>query len=283
MRIGILTDSLADLPHSYCKENNIRLMSSYVNTGRSTKRDDKIHKGKFYERIYTTEPTTKAPSKRDFHEVYTAMSAEYDFIFSIHTSIHLTSIILKASKVVHENTFGTTEIRTYDSGQISAGLNVIIRSVVDLIKAGCSVDEIDGEIGRMSKEAEFHCIIPVDRLIKNSENINRNHLGLKTNRILKMRNGIVVMGNKFDKMYKGVGEFEDTILKSGKSKIAISHSIAPAENYIKKNTYPFFLWGEVPDDLYNQVTSEGYDCTITVMNPSLIAHLGMGTIGIGLL
>lgn len=283
MHIGILTDSLADLPHSYCKENDIRIMSSYVNTGRSTKRDDKIHRGKFYERIYSTEPTTKAPSKRDFHEVYTVMSERYDFIFSIHGSIHLTSIILKASKVVSENTFGTTEIRTYDSGQISAGLNVIIRSVVDLIKAGRSVDEIDSEIRRMSKEAEFYCIIPVDRLIKNSENINRNHLGLKTNVILKLKDGIVTTGKKFNKMYKGVGEFEDTILKSGKSKIAISHSIAPAENYIKKNTYPFFLWGEVPTDLYNQVASEGYDVTLEVMNPSLIAHLGMGTLAIGLL
>lgn len=257
-------------------------MSSYVNTGRQTKRDDKLHKGKFYERVYKTEPTTHAPSKRDFFEVYTAMSEEYDYIFSIHTTVHLTSIYLKATKVVSENTFGDTTIKVFDSGQISAGLNVIIRHVVDLIDDGVDVEEIGRRIEEMSKNAEFYCIIPVDRLIKNSENLNRNHLNLKTNTILKLQNGVVTMGAKFKKMYKGVDEFEDIIMKSDK-KIAISHSIAPAENYIKKNTYPYFLWGEVPTDLYNQTVVEGYDVTLSVMNPSLIAHLGMGTLGVGLL
>lgn len=284
MRIGILTDSLSDLPYSFCKEHDIRMISSYVNTGgASASRDDKINKAAFYKNIYSIEPKTHSPSQRDFSSVYASMSDSYDVIFSLHTSLSLTSIYLKALKVAQTQTFNDTKIYVYDTGQISGGLGVIVRAVSIMIKTGANPEEIDAEIRNLIIKTRFSCIIPSDKLIGNSENLNRNNLRLKTNSILTLNRGMVVMGKVTRKMFKSVEIIQQRVMEAEPRLIQVSHSITPKESFVKKNTYPYFLWGEVPDDMHNEFVGEGFDSMLTVMNPSLISHMGMGTIGVGLL
>lgn len=260
------------------------MISSYVNRGgKTTVRDDKLNRNIFYNKIYTIEPQTHSPTQRDFSSVYASMSDEYDVIFSLHSSLSLTSIYLKASKVATEQEFGTTRIHVYDTGQISGGLSVIVRAVADMITRGCSEDEIKEAIPNFIKRASFLCIIPSDKYIKHSENLNRNHLKLKTNSILSMNQGMVVMGKQQRKMFSLFEQMQDRILSVEPDLVSVSHSITPKENFNKKNTYPYFLWGDIPEDAHNLFIGEGFNSIMNVMNPSLISHLGMGTIGIGYL
>jgi DegV family protein with EDD domain len=282
MNIGILTDSLSDLPYTFCNEHNIRMISSYVNKGgTSAIRDDKMNKAAFYKHIYSIEPKTHSPSQRDFSSVYASMSDEYDVIFSLHSSLSLTSIYLKASKVAQTQTFGNTKIYVYDTGQISGGLGVIVRAVSMMIESGATPDEINAEIPNLLIKTKFACIIPSDKLIGNSENLNRNNLKLKTNSILTLNRGMVVMGKTTRKMFKSVEIIQQRVMEAEPRLIQVSHSITPKENFNKKTTYPYFLWGDVPEDIHNQFIGEGFDSILNVMNPSLISHMGMGTMGVG--
>jgi len=258
------------------------MISSYVNKGgTNATRDDKINKAAFYKHIYTIEPKTHSPSKRDFSAIYSSMSDTYDVIFSLHSSLILTSIYLKASKVAETQTFNDTKIYVYDTGQISAGLGVIVRAVSMMIESGATPEEINEEIPNFISNAKFSCIIPSNKLVGNSKNLNRNNLKLKTNSILTLNQGVVVMGKTTRKLFKAAEIIQQRVMDCNPRFIQVSHSIAPKENFNKKNAYPYFLWGEIPEDIHNQFIGEGFNSIVNVMNPALISHMGMGTLGVG--
>lgn len=283
MRLGILTDSISDLPYAFCKDHNIRMISSYVNKGgKSTSvRDDKMNKVSFYKHIHHIEPKTHAPSQRDFLSVYSSMADGYDVIFSLHSASTLNSVYKKASKVVDEHSFNKTKIYVYDTGQLSGGLGAVVRAVSFLIESGATVEMIRKEIPKFISKAIFSCVIPSDKLIGNSENLNRNNLKLKTNSILTLNQGGVVMGKINKKMFKNVDVMQSRAFDADPMFVNVTHSVTPKENFAKKSKSPDFLWSDLPDDVHNQFLGEGVDSVLNVMNPSLISHLGMGTIGIG--
>jgi len=123
MKIGVVTDSTADLPATLVEQHGIQVVPSilvlegieYLD-GRGISRDE------YYTRLPSlrTPPTTAAPSIGDFMTPYQALfSNGCDHIVSIHAASQLTTIVNIAEQAAKEFPGRVTCI---DSGSLSLGL-----------------------------------------------------------------------------------------------------------------------------------------------------------------
>ena len=123
MRIGIVTDSTADIPSYLVEEHEIRVVPTIlVLEGKEYADGTGISREEFYNRLpaLQTPPTTAAPSIGDFATPYeTLLSQGCDHVISIHAASQLTTIVNVARQAAKEFPDRVTCI---DSGSLSLGL-----------------------------------------------------------------------------------------------------------------------------------------------------------------
>jgi DegV family protein with EDD domain len=137
MKIGIVTDSTADLPLYLVEQHGIQVVPSVlVLEGREYVDGSGITREEFYTRLPSlqTPPTTAAPSIGNFITPYqTLLSQGCAHILSIHAASQLTTILAIARQAAQEFPGKVTCI---DSGSLSLGLGFQVIAAAEEAEMG---------------------------------------------------------------------------------------------------------------------------------------------------
>ncbi|MCR4424961.1 MAG: DegV family protein [Firmicutes bacterium] len=142
-RIGVVTDSIADLPQDLYRENNIEVVPVSVLFGDEVYKDQvDLTTEEFFEKLKTSDvmPTTSQPSPASFLAVYKRMLENYDHIISIHVSSKLSGTYQSA--LIARETLGSSAIEVIDSGQASTCQGFVALAAARAVAAGRELNEI---------------------------------------------------------------------------------------------------------------------------------------------
>ena len=127
MAIGIVTDSLSDLPPSVAGASDITVVPLYVAIGGETYRDGvDIDADRFYSLLeeLPSLPTTSQPSVADFQEVYRRRLDQSHQVVSIHVSAKLSGTLNSAAQA-RESLGAASQIEIVDS-QLAGGAQALL-------------------------------------------------------------------------------------------------------------------------------------------------------------
>lgn len=137
MKLGIVTDSTADLPPYLIEQHEIQVIPTIlVLEGREYADGIGITREEFYNRLPSlqSQPTTAAPSIGDFLTPYqTLLDSGCDHILSIHAASKLTTIINAAQQAAQEF---PGKITCVDSGSLSMGLGFQVLAAAEESELG---------------------------------------------------------------------------------------------------------------------------------------------------
>src|SRR6185436_16664896 len=106
MKLGILTDSTADLPKYLIEQYELEVVPSIlILDGKEYADGIGLSREDFYKRLpsFQTSPTTAAPSIGDFSTQYESLLTRgCDHVLSIHAAGQLTTIINSARQAAHD-------------------------------------------------------------------------------------------------------------------------------------------------------------------------------------
>lgn len=142
MRIGIVTDSTADLPSSLIERWSIALVPALlILNGQEYVDGVNISRQEFYRRLPELKKvSTASPSAGEFRRVYQQLFDEgYDHIVSIHVAASLSGIYNAASLAAQE--FGD-RVTVVDSGQLSFGLGLQVLAAAEAAAQLGSLQEV---------------------------------------------------------------------------------------------------------------------------------------------
>ncbi len=156
MKIGLLTDSIADIPVDLLKKHNIEVVPAIiVIDGKSYIDGIDITRKEFYAKMHSFKKpaTTAAISTGEFKTHYEKlfdMGAEK--IFSIHAASQLSGIY-NAARLAAES-FGK-KVQLVDSGQLSLGIGFQVLEAADAIEQGASVENITKMLSTIQKRIKL--------------------------------------------------------------------------------------------------------------------------------
>jgi len=143
MKIGIVTDSTADIPAALVIKYKIEVVPALlVIDGKSLIDGEGITREEFYTRMpsFKVPATTAAPSAGSFMERYEKLSnAGAEKILSIHASSKLSGIF-NAARLAAES-FGE-RVQVVDSEQLSLGCGFQVLAAAEAISRGAVIEEI---------------------------------------------------------------------------------------------------------------------------------------------
>ncbi len=142
-KIGLVTDSTADIPFDIAQQQGITVLPLKVVFGDKEYLDRiEIQPGEFYERLAqctTTLPSTSQPSPADFIELYENLLQTYDEVISIHLSSALSGTV-NAARLAGEQFKG--KVHVVDSKTISLGIGMVVLEAAKSIQMGLTVEEV---------------------------------------------------------------------------------------------------------------------------------------------
>ncbi|MHB8840223.1 MAG: DegV family protein [Candidatus Aquicultor sp.] len=152
-KIAIVTDSTADMPLPFYKENDITMVPLIVRFGEDTYKDwVEMPPKKFYAMLKQADalPKTSQPSVQDFIEAY-EKHAGCDHIISVHLSSKLSGTY-QSAYIAAQNV--STPVTVIDSKQASVGTTAIVKELIAARDKGLGLDEMlkiaDDLVGKMT-------------------------------------------------------------------------------------------------------------------------------------
>lgn len=156
MKIGIVTDSTADLPAYLIEQHEIHVVPTIlVLEGKEYADGIGISREEFYNRLPSlqTPPTTAAPSIGDFATPYeTLLSNGCDHVISIHAASQLTTIVNVARQAAKEF---PDKVTCIDSGSLSLGIGFQVIAAAEEAELGLktALDAIESARKRLQVSA----------------------------------------------------------------------------------------------------------------------------------
>jgi DegV family protein with EDD domain len=156
MKIGIVTDSTADLPAYLIEQHEIHVVPTIlVLDGKEYADGTGISREEFYNRLPSlqTPPTTAAPSIGDFATPYeTLLTNGCDHVISIHAASQLTTIVNVARQAAKEF---PNKVTCIDSGSLSLGIGFQVLAATEEAELGLksALDAIDSARKRLQVSA----------------------------------------------------------------------------------------------------------------------------------
>jgi fatty acid kinase fatty acid binding subunit len=142
-RVAVVSDTTAYVPQALVDENQIHLVSLYVNFGtdRTERESDIRDYTTFYDELRGAEelPTTSQPSLGDFMEVYEPLLADGREIVSLHLSGGLSGTAdaaRQAKEALERDGKGGDRIRVIDSATACGGMGMLMLAAAHRAAAG---------------------------------------------------------------------------------------------------------------------------------------------------
>ena len=236
MRIGIITDSTADLSLQLAKQLGITVVPAYIHFGTKTYRDQvDISEDEFYYKLMhePEHPTTDPPTPEDFAEVYQNLSRQSDGIVSIHISRKLSATYNSALRG-RELANVKCRIEVIDSQLVTMGLGLLAIIARSTAKPGNTLNAIVEETRRAILDIRMVGLFDTLNYLVLGGRISKAKawLGsmLNAKPILTMRNGeIEPLGQAFSRK-SGLSRLIEFVENAGDiNDLAIVYSTTPDE------------------------------------------------------
>jgi len=147
-RVAIVSDTTAYLPANVVEQNDIRLVSLYVNfSGDMLREADVADYPAFFDRLRSADemPTTSQPSVGDFLAVYEPLLAEGRDIVSIHISVGLSGTseaARQAAEALQRDGKGGERVNVLDSSTAAGGLGMVVLAAAKRAAAGGDAEAV---------------------------------------------------------------------------------------------------------------------------------------------
>lgn len=172
MKIGLVTDSPADLPLDWVEEYGIEVIPAIlVVEGEQYIDGAGISREEYYRRLpaMKTHPTTAAPALGEFVLRYQKLFERgCTHIISIHTAGTLTSIVNFARKAAEEF---VGRITVLDSGQLSLGVGYQVLAAAEAIKKGLGLAEVLAAVQRTRERIHLAAALDTMEYVRRSGRI----------------------------------------------------------------------------------------------------------------
>ncbi len=156
-KIGIVTDSTADIPSELIEKNNIKVVPLYLNFEDASYVDDGVNitKQQFYEKLRSVKvlPKTAQPTPNDFIEAYKDVLKNNDSIISIHISKKMSGTIDSAEMAKKE--LAGKDITIIDSELVHLPLGVTVLKAAELAGEGKSKEEIIEALDKFKQQLKI--------------------------------------------------------------------------------------------------------------------------------
>ncbi len=232
-KIGIVTDSTADMPSEYYDENEVTVVPLYVRFGDEVYRDwvDMAPK-EFYSRMRRASelPKTSQPSVDDFLSAYHKFEG-YDGIASIHLSGELSGTVQSAQLAAEKS---PVPVRVIDGRQASIATGFVLEAAIKARGEGKGLDEIETIANRASKEIKIAFTVDSLKYLEMGGRIGKaKYLAaslLKIRPVLTLTDGVVGPHKAVKGKNRLIAEMVDLIRQSaaGRSvRIGYAHADSP--------------------------------------------------------
>lgn len=234
MKIGLVTDSTADIPRDLVEKHAIEIVPAILNLGKSSYMDGEgITREAFYEYLpsLTITPTTAAPSVGSFQDRYEKLfTAGAEKIISIHPPDKLSGIF-NAARLAAE-TFGN-RVHVLDSGQVTLGLGFQVLAAAEANAREAVFGEILGVIESIQKRVRVLALLDTMEYLRRSGRVSwaKAIVGglLNIKPVIELRFGVIERIGQVRTRAQGIQRLFDSIQNwQPLERLAILHTNAEA-------------------------------------------------------
>jgi DegV family protein with EDD domain len=274
-KIGLVADSVCDLPKEIIAKFDIHIVPIYIKFGDVVYRDgiditpnDVYHKLKDNGLV----ASTSSPSPGDFQQVFQKIADKFETILTITISSKLTAVFQNAC--IARTLFPKKDIRVFDSGLASIAEGFLIMEVAKAIKKGLKIDEIVVLLERIKEKIKIFATVDVLKYLYRSGRVPalKALLGstLKIKPILNIQNGEVKLLAKIVSRAASINYLCKQVIDLFKNQVPVRIAIIHA------------LCEDVAQDIKKRL-EKSINCIetmVTEVTPVIGAYVGPGLIGI---
>jgi DegV family protein with EDD domain len=238
MKIGIVTDSTADLPQELVGEYNIEVIPLQVIIDGLGFRDGvDLSRDEFYEKISTPGinlPSTSQPSPGIFIETYRRLLEKFDTIISIHISNKLSGTV-QTAQLASEMFSG--KVRVIDSLSTSMGLGSLVLEAARGLKRGMKFEKVVEMVYSLREQINFLVLLDTLKFVRHGGRVSSLQLFLgsvlKIKPLLRINHGEVEAAGKARNRKEAITllmeKFKEQIGMETRSIISVVHTKAKTE------------------------------------------------------
>lgn len=273
-RVGVITDSTADLPLELAEGAGLRVVPMSVTFGSETLISRvSISDEEFYQRLAATAslPTTSQPNPHWFIEAWQdAADDGCTAVVSLHVSRHLSGTVSQAQRLAADAPLPVTVV---DSLQVAGGLALMALAAQRTADQGADVDEVVAAAGRVGDAVSNRMVVDTMDYLRRGGRVTgvRAVVGkaLRVRPILGVTEGRIESIGKARTMLRAIERIGDELHeRHGDQPLAlvITHALAPEAA------------AAALDQLGHQL--EVARSLTTVFGPVLGTHTGPGAVSI---
>ena len=275
MKIGIVTDSTADLPQELVREYGIEIVPLTVSVqGREYRDGVDITPTEFYRGLKAggPQPFTSQPAPGVFIEAYKSLLTKFDAIISIHLTEMLSGTV-RTAQLVREM-MPEANIQVIDSRSTSMGLGGLVLEAARAVRRGMLYPEVVELVQRLREKIYF--VVALDTLehVCKGGRVSKLQafLGsiLKIKPLLRLNQGEVEIIAKVrthrEAVVKLLDEFKSHIATGAGSIISVVHTAAEEEAHKLKAII--------------QETFGNVEIVMSQAGPVLGTHVGPGVLAL---
>jgi DegV family protein with EDD domain len=275
MKIGIITDSTADLPQVLVREYGIEIIPLQVSIDEQQYTDGvDLSPDEFFAKIQNGEHrvSTSQPAPGIFMECYRRMLERFDIILAIHMTGKLSGT-LRAAQLASDM-FPGGKIRVIDSESTSMGLGGLVLEAARAVQRGMNPEQIIAMIQRLRERVHFLVVLDTLEFIRRGGRVSRlqSFLSsiLKIKVLLKLIHGDVEAVAKVRTRQESIAmlleKFREQLAVETKAIIAVMHTAAEEEAHKLKS---------IIQDTYRNA-----EIIISQAGPVLGIHVGPGALAL---
>ena len=270
-RVALVTDSTAEIPSHLAAERGIHSVPTTITLGGQSYRDGvDITAAEFYEKLRASEgvATTSQPSVGEFAEVYERVLADHDEILSLHLSADMSGTIASAQQAAQM--VAADRITVVDSRMVSMALGLLVLAADRILQEGATAAETRDLLAPIQDGLRVYFVVGTLEYLRRGGRIGRASalLGsmLQVKPVLTLSDGVVAPLERVRTAEKALARVIDLAARCGpRLCVAIGHAETDEQA------------GRIADALRDRCES----LIVTPLGPSVGAHGGPGTVGLG--